>query len=149
MQVKLFTIPLMGGERLEDELNVFLRSRKILQVEQQIVHSGGAAFWTFCVRYLENSGNVTKSSQSKIEYKDLLGSEAFERFSKYRVIRKRVAEEDGVPAYAVFTDEELAELAKIKELSASSVQEIKGIGSRKIEKYLAFFLEIKENETKG
>jgi hypothetical protein len=34
MQIKIFTIPLTGGEALEADLNAFLRGHKILQVER-------------------------------------------------------------------------------------------------------------------
>ena len=33
MQVKFFTIPIVGGEKISEELNVFLRSNKVLETE--------------------------------------------------------------------------------------------------------------------
>ncbi|MFM9947020.1 MAG: hypothetical protein ACKV1O_03705 [Saprospiraceae bacterium] len=47
MQIKFFTIPVMGGEALAEELNVFLRSKKILQVEQQLVSEAQGSAWCF------------------------------------------------------------------------------------------------------
>jgi len=41
---------------------------------------------------------------------------------------------DTVP-YAVFTDEELSELAKLNPLTAVGMKQIKGIGEKKVEKY--------------
>jgi len=35
MQIKLFTIPVMGGEMLIEEMNVFLRSKKVLNLKEQ------------------------------------------------------------------------------------------------------------------
>ena len=46
MQIKIFTIPIMGGEKLLEEMNVFLRSKKVLQVEQHLVQEVGGLFAT-------------------------------------------------------------------------------------------------------
>jgi hypothetical protein len=35
MQIKLFTIPILGGEKLNEELNLFLRSKKVSSVCQR------------------------------------------------------------------------------------------------------------------
>ena len=50
-------------------------------------------------------------------------------------MRKAIADEEAVPAYAIFTDAELAELAKQKELSLTVIQAVPGIGKKKVEKY--------------
>lgn len=55
MQIKIFTIPIMGGEKLTEDLNAFLRSRKILQTESQLVQDGQGAFWCFCIKYIETT----------------------------------------------------------------------------------------------
>lgn len=41
MQIKLFTIPVHGGERLLEVMNVFLRSKKILQLKEHLLSSEG------------------------------------------------------------------------------------------------------------
>ncbi len=38
-------------------------------------------------------------------------------------------------AYAVFTDEELSNIAKLDEITAPNMLKIKGIGEKKVEKY--------------
>ena len=56
MQIRIFTIPVMGGEALMEEMNVFLRSKKILHVKERLV--GGkdpnAACWCFSIRYVDD-----------------------------------------------------------------------------------------------
>ena len=39
-----------------------------------------------------------------------------------RKLRKQIAESEAVPAYAVFTDAELAEMAKLEVLDTASIQ---------------------------
>ena len=45
MQVKIFTIPIIGGERVNEEMNTFLRSKKVLQIEKEFLASSAA--WSF------------------------------------------------------------------------------------------------------
>lgn len=49
--------------------------------------------------------------------------------------RKIFAANDAVPAYAVFTDEELAGIARLPVLEVSKLISVKGIGDKKVEKY--------------
>jgi superfamily II DNA helicase RecQ len=139
MQVKIFTIPIIGGETANDELNVFLRTKKVLKTEKQLVVSDNQAFWSFCVSYLDEM-IANKNSKAKIDYMKVLDRESFERFSKMREIRKRIANEEAIPAYAVFTDEELSKLAKFSALQLSDITSIKGIGEKKAEKYGKHFI---------
>ena len=145
MQIKLFTIPIIGGEKLEAELNAFIRSKKILQTERELVNNPQGAFWCFCITYLDggrsNVNTSVFSRKEKPDYKKILDEAAFQRFSRFREIRKTVAEEDAVPAYAVFTNAELAEIAKLGEkASLADVRKVPGIGKRKLEKYGHHFI---------
>jgi len=40
MQVKIFTIPILGGEMLLEEMNLFLRTKKVLQLKDHQQHAG-------------------------------------------------------------------------------------------------------------
>jgi len=140
MQIKLFTIPIMGGETLMEDLNIFLRSKKILQVENRLLESAEGNFWCFCIKYLDSSPQKM-GRKEKVDYKQLLDEASFARFSKLRAIRKKVANEEAIPAFAVFTDKQLAGLAKQEKLSLASMQEVKGVGKQKVEKYGRFFVE--------
>ncbi len=148
MQIKVFTIPILGGEPLNDDLNKFLRLKKVLQVEQKLVQTEQGVFWCFCVKYLDSPIPFSGSGKKKVDYQELLDEASFRRFNAYRKIRKQVADAEAIPAYAVFTNEELAELAKIEgELTVGQMKKVKGIGQRKIEKYGRHFLpQIDEDE---
>jgi ATP-dependent DNA helicase RecQ len=56
-------------------------------------------------------------------------------FSKLRIYRKQLAENDTVPAYAVFTDAELAEIAKLESITHKNLLTINGIDEKRVEKY--------------
>ncbi len=138
MQIKTFTIPIVGGEAINEDLNLFLRSHKVLEVEKQLVLANGSGFWCFCITWMDGGTGVEKE---KTDYKKVLDEATFKRFSHLRDIRKRLAQEEAIPAYAIFTDEELAALAKMEELTLASMKTVKGIGEKKIEKYGKHFIE--------
>ncbi|HRI61522.1 MAG TPA: HRDC domain-containing protein [Saprospiraceae bacterium] len=147
MQIKIFTIPVLGGELLTDEMNVFLRSKKVLQIENQLVSQTQGAFWCFCVKYLGDIA-ATEREKQRVDYREVLDEATFKRFADLREIRKRVATEEAVPAYVIFSDAELAAFAKTAPLTAASMKAVNGIGEKKIEKYGHYFL-TKPTDEKG
>ncbi len=154
MQIRIFSVPVLGGSPCEQELNSFLRSKKIIDIERQLTTVGEMGYWSFCVRYIENAAGAAYSKttkQDKPDYKNELDEDSFKRFSHFREIRKKLAREEAVPAYAIFTDFELAEIARLATPSLSALQKIKGIGLKKVEKYGKHFVTRpkpeQENET--
>ena len=136
-------------------MNRFLRGNRIVAVEKQLVSVGDAPFWSFCVQYIYNStgqsNTITGERKEKVDYKNVLDAPVFEVFSKLRVLRKQIAENDAVPAFAVFTDAELAEIAKLDTITPKNLLTINGIGDKRTEKYGKLLCEMKvkmENEEK-
>jgi len=143
MQVKLFFIGIAGFEQGNDEVNKFLRSKKVVNIESHFVSHDKYCGWAFTVQYLDTTQNtITASPKEKIDYKNVLDEATFEKFSKLREIRKQLSEEEAVPAYAVFTNEELAEIAKLEELTEKNMLKIQGIGEKKVERYGKKMIEI-------
>lgn len=155
IQIKLFTIPLLTAEAECEELNKFLRSVKVVDLKKEIISFDNEAYWAISVVYIYK-GNIEPglaSVKQKVDYKNILNEEEFKQFTFLRKIRKQIADEDAVPAYAIFTDSELSEVAKLKEVSLASLKKINGIGVKKMEKYGQKFCELinntNTNETKG
>lgn len=144
MQIKLFTIPVLGGDSLNEELNRFLRSHKVLHVEQELISISKEAFWCFSIKYLEG---IASKSKPKIDYREVLPPEVFARYAALREIRKQLAKEEDVPAYAILKNEEMAELAKLNPLTLEGMRQIKGIGEVRIKKYGTRLMLIEANPT--
>ena len=147
MQIKLFTVPVIGGQDKEKALNLFLRSHQILEVEKHLVQNSGQAYWCFGVSYLMSGANIQKveTKKARVDYKELLSEQVFQRFNQFRALRKAIAEKEGIPVYAVFTNHELVEMAKLeKDISTSRLSKIEGIGKKKIEKYAQYFINYEE-----
>ncbi len=146
MQYKFFTIPAISGDtvRAEEELNAFLRGHRVLTVQRELVNNGQQSCWCCCVEYMD--GEQTSSQgrwekREKVDYRTVLSEDEFSRFRVYREARKRLAETEAVPAYAIMIDEQLAELSKLPLLDEKSLKQLKGFGDRKFEKYGVRFLQ--------
>lgn len=138
MQIKIITVHSQGGEEQNESLNKFLRGNKIISIDKNFYSDSGGSYWSFCITYLLQSSAFQGFSQDrkdKIDYKSILSEEQFARFSSLRLLRKKIAEEDAVPAYAVFTDAELSEISKIDKVSLDELKKIEGIGEKRVTKY--------------
>jgi ATP-dependent DNA helicase RecQ len=133
-------------------MNAFLRGNKILEVENKLIGNDNGAYWCFCVRYIERAypeGDGEKSV-TRVDYRKVLDEVTFQKFSKLRETRKKVAADEGISAFIIFTDEELSELAKLDEITKKAMLGIKGIGEKKVERFATYFMPQPEaNETKG
>ena len=145
MQIKLFTIPVGDTGAALPEMNAFLRNNKILETENQFVQHAQGASWCFCIRYIEKANGQPPEKRKKTDYRHVLDEQTFTRFARLREIRKRVAADEGLSAYLIFTDAELAELAGLEELTPQKMLKIKGIGEKKVERFAHHF--IPQNET--
>jgi superfamily II DNA helicase RecQ len=150
MQIKLFTIPISDSGSALHEMNTFLKAHKILEIQQKLISNDNGANWCFCVRYIEQTFSAATGSKAKIDYRQVLDEPTFRKFSHLREIRKTVAATEGLSAFIIFTDEELAELAKLEEITIKSMLSIKGIGEKKAERFAHYFMEKPEpNEASG
>lgn len=135
MHVKVFTIPISDSVQAEAEFNAFLSNARVLETEQHFYQNEKGAAWCFCVRYLPGESSNRSLFNRKTDYKEILEQKQFAVFSRLREIRKELAANDVVPAYAVFTDAELAEIAKLPEISEKTVLKVSGIAQKRMEKY--------------
>jgi len=153
MQIKLITIPASGNKATEEEMNRFLRGHRILDVSHEFVQNGMNSCWCFCIRYLESYVKVNNqgNQRNRVDYKEVLDEAAFKVFTRLRECRKRIALDEGIPAYAVFTDKEMAEVAKLEDLTAQGMIKVQGIGKNKVERFgkrmIEMFQGIGPNET--
>jgi ATP-dependent DNA helicase RecQ len=69
-----------------------------------------------------------------------LDDSARERWERLRNWRADIAKEHGVPAYVVFHDATLAEIAHERPATIAALSRISGVGARKLERYGADLL---------
>ncbi len=152
MQQQIFSIPAFDSQSTTDEMNRFIRSHKIVKIERHFVAAPEGSYWTFCIQYVDGAPQNTFSfnRKDKPDYSTVLSVEHFKIFNQLRKHRKVIADSDGVPAYAVFSDEELANITVLTEINTKNMMTIKGIGLKKVEKYGAAMVDMyktQPNET--
>ena len=150
LQYASYLIPLHAESAEQELLNKFLRSHRIVQTKKELVTGNGMSNWAILVEYIESQdkGAGEQSVKNKVDYKEILNAEDFVLFSKLREVRKKLAEENGLPVYAVCTNEQLADIAKTRPKNITEIKKIEGIGQGKAEKYAAALLECINNENR-
>lgn len=143
MKYQVLHVPVLFAEAATVELNQFLAAHKIVSVEKEFVADGQNSFWTFCINWVENDGFLAKPTKQKnrIDYREVLNDDDFSVYVKLRELRKSIAEQEGVPAYQVFTNEQLAAIVQQKISSKTELAKLEGIGKKRIEKYAQVFIE--------
>ena len=149
MQLKTFRISITSPEQSEGEVNAFLRAHRILSAERHFCPDLGG-YWAILVEYAED-GHADCARPARRRERTSVADELNEaekvRFERYRKIRYDVSVERGVPAYAVFTDRELAILSRLEELNLEGVKSLKGIAPSHLEDNLHYLLEGVTDET--
>ena len=142
MQYRVFSVSIHGDAEAEASLNSFLRSHRVLKVEQALADDGG--FWTFAVEYVEgdaSKGTVRPARKSlAIDYMQELPQEQFALYSRLRGLRKEIAQAEAVQAYTIFTNAQLAAMVKQNAQTTADLATISGIGEARVSKYGARFL---------
>ena len=136
MALRFFLIPIQDIHAATAELNSFLSSHKILTIDRNWVDLGSNSYWALCVNYLQggNSAVPTRSNnvnRSRIDYKEVLTPIEFDVFSLLRELRKELAQKEAVPVYALFTNEQLAQIVQQRCQSKADFARIDGIGESK------------------
>lgn len=76
--------------------------------------------------------------------KVVLGTFELSIFEKLRALRSKIAKENSIPPYVVFSDKTLKEMAEKLPLDKEAMLEISGVGEVKFERYGEAFLELCE-----
>ena len=134
---------------MNEELNSFLRGHRILKVERELVQRESAPCWAVCVEYLEGVAAMSRAGvrsgrgqENKIDYRQVLSEADFAVFSMLRDLRRGLAEAEGVPMYAIFTNEQLAKFAQSRPQSKADLEKVEGVGGARSDKYGARVLDV-------
>jgi superfamily II DNA helicase RecQ len=144
MHQRFFTIPVHGGAAAEEDLNRFLAGHRIVAIDRAFVQDGANSAWSLCVGFEpagEGRPQDAKRSRS-IDYREVLNEQDFAVYARLRSLRKELAEKEGVPAYAICTNEQMAEMVRRRVQTASALREIPAVGDARAEKYGEAFLKL-------
>jgi superfamily II DNA helicase RecQ len=141
-QFTSFFISPFGEKSVSEELNAFLRSHRIVNVDKKLIDGERGTGWVFLVEYgMENNRNGgPNASSQRIDYREVLNAAEYALFDKLRGLRKDAAEKAGIPVYAVFTNDQLAGMIKKQPKTAKDLPAIPGIGEARVKQYGEMFL---------
>lgn len=148
MKLKFFAIPALFPEAGEAELNRFLDGHRISHVERQFLADGQSSYWAVCVTWIQAEGAAHSmppmdgAKRNRIDYREVLEADEFALYDRLRVLRKQMAESDGLPPFAVFTNEQLADMVRKRVATPAALQAIDGIGEARMSRYGGAFLDV-------
>jgi superfamily II DNA helicase RecQ len=142
MPLRFFVVPIRDDGSMENEVNGFLSSHRILAVERHWVDRGADSYWSLCIDYLDGSPSpaTARSSKRTKDYREVLSPEDFAVFARLRDLRKEIGKEEAVPVYTIFTNEQLAKMVTECVRSKADLEKVAGVGDARIEKYGERFL---------
>ena len=86
--------------------------------------------------------DTVTAAEGRPAAKALVSEDAAPLFSALKAKRRALAEAQGVPAYVIFTDRTLIEMAETRPHTLDDFARIGGVGAAKLERYGAAFLEV-------
>jgi len=140
MKYQFFDIPVQGGAEAQEDFNRFLAAHRVACIDREFAADGRLSLWCFCVTYFEGDAPVSPQAKGKIDYREVLSEPDFAVYAKLRVLRKELSDRDGMPAYGVFTNEQLADLVRQRVTTVAALESINGVGKARVEKYGPAFL---------
>ena len=110
MKYRFFNIPATAPEVAQEELNRFCAEQQVVSLDKHFVQDGERSYWALCVCYLDTQDGppVSTFRKGKIDYREVLSPPDFALYAKLRDLRRTISKTDNVPAYALFTNDQLA-----------------------------------------
>ena len=96
---------------------------------------------TIALRLVRDEPAKTSRRADRERRADGLEGEAASLFEALRTLRRDIARDEGVPAYMVFPDRTLIEMAELRPATREAMREVQGVGERKLSLYGDAFLE--------
>jgi superfamily II DNA helicase RecQ len=143
VKYKFFYISASDPAQGEVALNHFCSTHQVVVVDRQFVAAERNSAWAICVQHVEpGAGPKPPPPKNKIDYKEILSESDFKKYARLRTLRKQVSEADGVPLYAVFSNEQIAAMVTGKVTLPSEMTAIEGVGKARMERYGPRFLDL-------
>jgi superfamily II DNA helicase RecQ len=147
MQMRFFTIPVHGGDTAEEALNHFLASHRVLAIDRSFVQDQANSGWSLCVSFEPGESRPQPDGKRlRVDYREVLNEGDFAVFARLRALRKELSDAEGVPPYALFTNEQLAEMVQRVVRTPAAMLEISGIGETRLKKYGRRFLDLLQQD---
>ena len=123
------------------ELNNFLKSHRIINVEKRLIDGERGTGWVFLVEYTDvEGGKFAYTMSSKVDWRDVLNPSQFAVYDFFRKKRKEIGDKTKIPLYGIFSNEQLAFMAQNPLKNKDEFIKIKGINESKFKQWGEVFL---------
>lgn len=138
MQLKIITIPFSEATQLfhDDLVEQFCCNKHIYKMDVQFFVYSGVPYWSIALQYATILPERVEKKAQKGKKEDVPFDE-FQKvlFDRLKSWRKQAAEESGIPAYMVCTNQQLEQMIFQKCTNLEGLKMIKGFGKSRIEKH--------------
>jgi superfamily II DNA helicase RecQ len=136
MKLKVFTLRLdpASGVFDDSELQSFLEHREALDVSEHFLVHERVPTWALLVSYrdVDPLHGMTRSPKKKWDPTAALSAEDRPLYEALRQWRNERAKRDGRPAYVLFTNRQMAEVAGVRPANLTALEAIEGIGEGRV-----------------
>lgn len=145
MKVKVLKIRISDQFQNMDEavLNDYLERYDIIDLNTQLILSD-INYWSVFINYEEKQLRPA-TNNTNVNSKDELSEEEAIIYNKLKNWRAEKARESQLPPYIIFHNAHLVSIAKHKPSNYEDLENVKGLGKAKIEKFGAEIIEVLEN----
>ncbi len=137
MPFEHFLVPYSGGP-VQEELNRFLASHRVLLMDRRAVEGG----WAYCLEYGESKVAQEKPPFRKSDkvpddgYEERLGPDGFRLYLKLKDWRVERGKRDNVPQlFKIFSNAQLADIAEKRCRTLEELKAIDRIGEGRCQDY--------------
>ena len=108
-QFMTFFISPFSESSASAELNIFLKSHRIINVEKRLIDGECGTGWVFLVEYSDIDGTKSGYTMSaKIDWRDVLNPSQFAVYDFLRKTRKEIGDKTKIPLYGILSNEQPA-----------------------------------------
>ena len=121
----------------------FARDKEVLSVKEHFFLYRELPHITLCISWRQPEAGSRRQPKPNEEWRTLLKKpEDEELFDRLRRWRAEKARKEGIPAYAIMTNKQLAETAVLRPGSKAALGKVKGFGPAKADKFAKEILAI-------
>ena len=145
MKLKVLKIRIDDRFQITDEaiVNDYLSRFEIVNMNAKLV-ADEITYWSVLI-YYNNKKNTVISSKNTVNSESELSEEEKIIYNKLKDGRADKAREAQLPAYIIFHNTHLMSIARHKPCTLDDLENVNGIGKRKVEKFGREIIEVLEN----
>ena len=152
MKIQFFSVNALEPAEDQALIDDFCARHRIVNIDKTLLQDGQFPYWTVSITYLEPSASLKRSphpvnKRAQIDYQLFFDKpEDFAIYAKLRTLRKEISDAEKVPAFALFTNAQLAAMVTEKVSTKKQLATLEGIGEAKLAKYGKAFLTVLKAE---